>query len=53
MQKEISVQEVEKILNEDNINDADTILVKRENKTDVIIMNINEYKKIIEEKNQR
>ena len=50
MQREISVQEVEKTLKDDNINDTDTILVKRENKTDVIIMNVNEYKKIIEDK---
>jgi PHD/YefM family antitoxin component YafN of YafNO toxin-antitoxin module len=45
MQKEISIQEVEKTLSED-IND--TIFVKRENKEDVVIMSLEEYKKIIE-----
>ena len=46
MQREITIAEVEKTLNEDNIND--TILVKRNNKSDVIIMNLDEYKKLIE-----
>ncbi len=45
MQREISVREVEKTLNED-IND--TIFVKRENKEDVVIMSIEEYKKMAE-----
>ena len=45
MQKEISVREVEKTLNED-IND--TIFVKRENKEDVVIMSMEEYKKMAE-----
>ena len=46
MQREIMVNEVEKTLNEDNINE--TILVKRKNKADVIIMNLEEYKRIFE-----
>lgn len=45
MQKEISIKEVEKTLSED-IND--TIFVKRENKEDVVIMSLEEYKKIKE-----
>lgn len=48
MPREIKVSEVEKTLNEDNVND--TILVKRNDKTDVIIMNLDEYKKLIEAK---
>ena len=46
MQKEVMVEDVEKMLNEDNIND--TVLVKRKNKADVVIMNLEEYKKIFE-----
>lgn len=46
MQKEITVEDVERTLNEENIND--TILVKRKNKSDVVIMNLEEYKKILE-----
>ena len=46
MQREIMVEEVEKTLNEDNIND--TILVKRKNKSDVVIMNLDEYKRIFD-----
>ena len=45
MSREITVREVEKTLNED-INE--TILVKRENRPDVIIMSIEEYRKIFE-----
>ena len=45
MSREITVQEVEKTLNED-INE--TILVKRENRPDVIIMSIEEYRNIFE-----
>jgi len=46
MQRVISVQEVEKTLDEDNINDA--ILVKRKDKSDVIIISVEEYKRIFE-----
>ena len=46
MQREITVEDVERTLNEENIND--TILVKRKNKSDVVIMNLEEYKKIFE-----
>lgn len=46
MQKEMSVEEAKEILNEENIHD--TILVKRNNKTDIVIMNLEEYKKIFE-----
>lgn len=45
MQKEITVKEAEQALRDD-IND--TIFVKRENKEDIVIMSIEEYKKIIE-----
>ena len=48
MQREITINEVEKTLMEDNLND--TILVKRKNKTDAIIMSIEEYKKMFETK---
>ena len=48
MQREITVKEVEKTLNEDNIND--TIIVKRKDKSDVIIMNLEEYERILEMK---
>lgn len=46
MQREISVEEVEKTLNEENI--EDTIIVKRKNKSDVVIINLEEYKKMLE-----
>ena len=46
MQKEITVEEVEKTLNEDNIDE--TIIVKRKNKSDVVIINLEEYKKMLE-----
>lgn len=45
MQREISVRDVEETLNGDIV---DTIVVKRENKEDVIIMNLDEYKRIME-----
>ena len=48
MQREITVEEIEKTLDEDDIND--TILVKRVNKSDVVIMNIDDYKRVIEDK---
>ena len=48
MQREISVAEVENTLNEDNI--SETIVVKRSNKSDVVIMNIDDYKRVIENK---
>ena len=48
MQREISVAEVENTLNEDNI--SETIVVKRSNKSDVVIMNIDDYKRVIEDK---
>ena len=40
MQREITIAEIEKTLDEEDINDA--ILVKRTNKSDVVIMNIDE-----------
>ena len=43
MRREITVAEIKKTLDEDEIND--TIVVKRENKSDVVIMNINDYKR--------
>ena len=46
MPREIEIEEVEKTLYEENIDE--TIVVKRKNKSDVIIMNIEEYKKIFE-----
>lgn len=46
MQREISVEEVEKTLNEENI--EDTIIVRRKNKADVVIINLEEYKKMLE-----
>ena len=48
MQREITVAEIEKTLDEDEIND--TIVVKRKNKSDVVIMNIDDYKRVIESK---
>ena len=48
MQREITVSEVENTLNEDNIDE--TILVKRSNKSDVVIMKLNDYKRVIEDK---
>lgn len=44
MQREISVKDVEKTLNED-IND--TIVVKREGKENAVIMSLDEYKRYI------
>ena len=46
MQRKITVEEVLEILNKDNIDD--TIFVRRENKSDVVIMNLDEYKKLFE-----
>ena len=46
MQREITVEEVENTLNKDTIDD--TILVKRPNKSDVIIMKLEDYKRVIE-----
>ena len=46
MQREITVEEVENTLNKDAIDD--TILVKRPNKSDVIIMKLEDYKRVIE-----
>ena len=46
MQREINVEEVEKTLNEENIDE--TIIVKRKNKSDVVIINLEEYKKMLE-----
>lgn len=46
MQKEITVDEVVETLNGDNIDDA--IFVKRKDKADVVIMNLDEYRKIFE-----
>ena len=46
MQREINVEEVEKTLNEENIDE--TIIVKRKNKSDVVIINLEEYKRMLE-----
>lgn len=46
MSREITIAEVEKTLAEENIEEA--IIVKRENKQDVVIINLEEYKKICE-----
>ena len=48
MQREITIAEIEKTLDEEDINDA--ILVKRTNKSDVVIMNIDDYKRVIQNK---
>ena len=48
MQREITIAEIEKTLDEEDIND--TILVKRTNKSDVVIMNIDDYKRVIQNK---
>ena len=48
MQREITIAEIEKTLDEEDIND--TILVKRANKSDVVIMNIDDYKRVIQNK---
>lgn len=42
----MNVEEAKGILNEENIHD--TILVKRNNKADIVVMNLEEYKKIFE-----
>lgn len=46
MQKEITVKDAMKTLTEDNIDDA--ILVKRKDKADVIMMNVEEFKRMFE-----
>lgn len=46
IQREMNVEEAKGILNEENIHD--TILVKRNNKADIVVMNLEEYKKIFE-----
>ena len=46
MQREMTIQEVQKTLTEDNI--EETILLKRNGKNDIVIMNFEEYKKIFE-----
>ena len=46
MQKEITVKDVLKTLTEDNIDDA--IVVKRKDKSDVIMMSIEEFKRMFE-----
>lgn len=46
MQREMTIQEVQRTLTEDNI--EETILLKRNGKNDIIIMNLEEYKKIFE-----
>ena len=46
MQIEINVEEVEKTLNEENV--EDTIIVRRKDKSDVVIINLEEYKKMLE-----
>lgn len=45
MQKEIRVEEVPSVLDEEI---EETIIVKRENKADAVIMSIEEYKRILE-----
>lgn len=47
MNREITVDEVEKILNEEITNDI--IIIKRENKEDLILMNANQYRVMLEE----
>ena len=49
MQRVIAMEEIVKLLNEEEV--EETVLVKRKNKSDVVIMNLNEYRKIFEEKN--
>ena len=46
MQKEITVKDVLKTLTEDNIDDA--IVIKRKDKSDVIMMSIEEFKRMFE-----
>lgn len=46
MQREMTIQEVQKTLTEDDI--EETILLKRSGKNDIVIMNFEEYKKIFE-----
>ena len=46
MSREITLKEVEKTLAEENIDEV--IIVKREDKEDVVIINLEEYKKICE-----
>ena len=46
MTREITLKEVEKTLVEENIDEV--IIVKRENKQDVVIINLEEYKKMCE-----
>lgn len=46
MQREMTIQEVQRTLTEDNI--EETILLKRNGKNDIVIMNFEEYKKIFE-----
>lgn len=46
MSREITIKEVEKTLSEENIDEA--IIVKRDNKQDVVIINLEEYRKMCE-----
>lgn len=46
MQKEITIKDVLKTLTDDNIDDA--IVIKRKNRSDVIMMNIEEFKRMFE-----
>lgn len=48
MQRNITIQEAQKILSEDDV--VESILIKRKNKNDVVIMDFEEYKKINETK---
>lgn len=43
MQREITVKEFEKIA--DEINDAESIIVKRKNKKDLIVVSLEQYQK--------
>ena len=47
MQREIAIDELEKTLNEENVID-ESIVVKRKNKNDVVIISLDDYKKYLE-----
>lgn len=46
MQREMTIQEVQKALTEEDV--EETILLKRKGKNDIVIMDFEEYKKIFE-----
>ena len=47
MQREIAIEELEKTLNEENVIE-ESIVVKRKNKNDVVIISLDDYKKYLE-----